>query len=175
MLAVHVVLFFALFRLRNCAFLVDIITPASLTTEYFGSLRLTGPASDMAVEYLREQYGHVYQIRQNYIYDKNAKNCGDQADFMEDMLAKFFYKQKPPSNLTVVIFSGTTNIFVWSFFQTADHNTGNFLPIQVLRNFPGCADKEGVLRLTRGKKFFDSNLFSSGIFECYGQATLDLL
>ena len=87
-------------------FLVDIISPVSITTEYLGHLRVTGPAMDLAVDQLRERYGRVFQVRHTYIYDKNAMNCDTQADSMDDMLSKFYYKDKPQSNLTVVIFTG---------------------------------------------------------------------
>ena len=92
--------------IKSSDFLVDIISPVSITMEYLGHLRVTGPAMDLAVEQLRERYGSVFQVRHTYIFNKSATSCDVQAYDMDDMLSKFYYKDKLPSNLTAVIFPG---------------------------------------------------------------------
>ena len=99
-------------RFHNATFLVDIISPISATTEFLGSLRLTGPAIDMGVEYLGKQYSEIFRVRHKYIYDRNAASCAQQADSIEDMLSRFYYKIKSTSNATVVIFPGTVQYYI---------------------------------------------------------------
>ena len=79
------------------AFLVDIISPVGRTTEYQGTLRLSGPAMDLAVEQLHQQYGNAFQIRHTYIYEINSTSCERQADSMVDSSEKFYFLDKEPS------------------------------------------------------------------------------
>ena len=74
--------------------------------------RCAGPAMDMGVEYLRKHYSEVFQVRHTYIYDRHILRCTYQADLIEDMLLRFFYKDKSSSNATAVIFPGTMCVAV---------------------------------------------------------------
>ena len=88
---------------------VEIITPGAYSLEYLGSLSYVGPAIQLALEHLNETYFNAFTIHHNYlIYDVHL-TCVTQAYFISDMLAKFYYRKKQRSSLTVVIFSGKSS------------------------------------------------------------------
>ena len=68
---------------------------------------------DMGAEHLRRHYGELFQVRHENVYDTNAATCSVQADYMDDMLARVYYRISGQSNATVVIFHGTVFCHVY--------------------------------------------------------------
>ena len=91
--------------MHKATFSVDIISPTTLSMEFQTALKMTGPAMDMGVAHLRKQHGDVFKVRHKAIYNINTTSCSEQADFMDDMLSRYYYR-KSPTNSTVLIFPG---------------------------------------------------------------------
>ncbi|XP_055350900.1 uncharacterized protein LOC129597405 [Paramacrobiotus metropolitanus] len=90
------------------AFSVDIVTLGNINLQTLGSLPLSGPAIDLAVEELRTVYKDVFTVSHAYLYDRQAKTCEEVASVADDLVAGFYYRKNTTSDLTVFISVGCT-------------------------------------------------------------------
>ncbi|OQV12599.1 hypothetical protein BV898_13163 [Hypsibius exemplaris] len=85
---------------------INIATPGSLTVSSATGLPFIAPAIESAIQELQREYAGVFNWTWDLIYDKSITNYTDFPYSADDLVAKWYYKQRPPADLTVLLYAG---------------------------------------------------------------------
>ncbi|OQV13358.1 hypothetical protein BV898_12393 [Hypsibius exemplaris] len=86
-------------------------------------LPYVGPAQDIALEAINEQYDHLFNFSITYIFDRKLKSCVDVADNAADLVSRWYYKKRSANSIPALVFPSCTDTETYAVNQlAASHN-----------------------------------------------------
>jgi hypothetical protein len=85
---------------------VNILSPGILSFEAPGStLSHYGPAFDTGILRLRQIYPQ-YEWKLKYLFNEKVTTCNALLENIQDLLSQWYYKERDPTSITVIVTPG---------------------------------------------------------------------
>ncbi|OQV12602.1 hypothetical protein BV898_13164 [Hypsibius exemplaris] len=85
---------------------INIATPGTLSVSSASGLPFIAPAIESAIQELQREYAGVFNWTWELIYDKSTRDYYDYLYSADGLVAKWYYKQRSPADLTVFLYAG---------------------------------------------------------------------